>query len=109
MLALYFVFIEDCLIIAGSMRKPTFVSIQLIKSKLTEGKLLICTKEFNIGKNLSSCPAWTLALLVTFLFNLPLLILACAIISFICWWVMPFIAFVWVFYFIGRIWYNTLR
>ena len=106
---LYLIFIEDCFIIYGSKRKPTRISIQLIKSRLEEGKLLLFFKEFDIGRKMSCCPAWTVAILITFLLNLPLLILACALISFIGWWIMPFIAFIWVFYFFGRIWSNVLN
>merc|ERR1712232_469868 len=99
---LYLVFLEDCFLIS---KKPSCVSIQRIKANLEEGKLLLCFKECNVGRKFSCCPAWTVALLVTFFLNLPILLLACALISFIGWWVMPFIAFLWVFYFFGRIWF----
>ena len=104
---LYLIFFDKCCIPAKSTREPTFISIQLIRARIGEGKLPLCFKERAIGPK-SSCVAWTMAVLITFFVNIPACLLLSALVSFIAWWVLPWLALLWVFIFVSRIWYYTL-
>ena len=48
---LYLIFFDVCFIPAESTRSPTFISIQYIRKRLSEGKLPFCFKEQDTGSN----------------------------------------------------------
>ena len=104
---IYLIFFDWCFVSDEAKRKPTCLSMQVIKAKLEEGKLLIFFKEVDTSKK-SACAAWALALLISLFVNLPVCTLACVLLSFVAWWVLPWIALTWVFCFVSRVWYYAL-